>query len=181
MPCLTSPISPRSGVFCSARCLGVASAILSCAGTLTHYALIGTGLPQLFAILGTCGIWGYSAILLNTTWLKEDGNLAELDLVEVRRRRMIAMVKSWFLFDLAATFVIVMPILASQESSGSVLARGVFIIRVVAFLCPATHIKDEDLKHFTDLEEARNSAPAPGSVAPVPEVVGRPADEPQSA
>jgi len=175
MACITFPLSPESRVFCSVRCLAVASALLVAAGGLTHYELMGTGIPQLLAILGMCGVWIYNLTLLNTTWVKEDGSLADYDLTRVRELRACDMAKSWLLFDLGATFLIVMPILAN--ASFMVPARGLFLLQLWAFIRTQKRIaEEEEAESSGDVEEGRKSVPS-GSVAQDPDVVGRPADE----
>jgi len=172
MACMTLPISPKSRTFYGLRCLGVASALLGAAGTLTNYALEGTGLPQLFAVLAVLGIWVYDFFCLHTTWLLEDGEVADLDLQQVRETRACEMLKTWLFFDLAASFVILMPILAG--SNMWVLARGVFMLRIPFILRCKQQVDEKEPESSGDIEEARQRAPSPGSVAPEPNQVGRP-------
>jgi len=170
MSCITTPLSPESGSFRIVRMMAIISAVLVAAGGLAAPALVGTPIAELLAVFGTAGMWIYIAVLLHTTWVCEDGELAPFDLVQVRGLRVMALAKTWLFYDVVATFCILIPLVVDLGISpmlSQVVVRFAFLLRIPSLSRKPSRLGNDKERSSGDLEAGhRNSSSSSASVAP---------------
>jgi len=170
MACITAPVSPESGSFRLARILAIICAVLVAVGGLAAPALAGTPIAQLLAVVGTTGMWIYNAVLLHTTWVCQDGDLAPFDVAQVRGLRATAFAKTWLFYDVAATLCILIPLvvdLAVAPIFFQVAVRGAFLLRIPSLSRTPLRMGEEQERSSGDVEERyHNTSPTNASVEP---------------